>query len=135
MEREFAAAQRGRRLVLVMFDLDGFKCYNDSLGHVVGDEILKAFAEVLAHANRAMNLVARFGGDEFVSVPSEGDEKGAHGYQARVYARINVDPVLASHGLTASSGVAVFEPGKTQRVEDLIQAADRRMYGNKPARD
>ena len=121
--------------MLVIFDLDRFKRYNDDLGHMVGDEILKAFAEVLAHENRAMNLVARFGGDEFVSVLSEGDEKGAHGYQARVYARINVDPVLASHGLTASSGVAVFEPGKTQRVEDLIQAADRRMHGNKPARD
>ena len=129
LDREFAAAQRGRKLVLVIFDLDGFKRYND----VVGDEILKEFAEVLSHENRAMNLVARFGGDEFVSVLSEGDERGARGYQARVYARIKKNPVLASHGVTASSGMAVFEPGQTQRVEDLIQAADRRMYENKPA--
>ena len=135
LEREFAAAQRGRKLVLVMFDLDGFKRYNDAHGHVVGDEILKEFAEILAHENRAMNLVARFGGDEFVSVLSEGDERGAHGYRARVYARMKTNELLASHSVTASSGVAVFESGQTQRVEDLIQAADRRMYENKPTKD
>ncbi len=134
LEREFAAAQRGRKLVLVMFDLNGFKRYNDDLGHVVGDEILKEFAAVLAQENRAMNLVARFGGDEFVSVLSEGDERGAHGYRARVYAKMKSNELLASLGVTASSGVAMFESGQTQRVEDLIQAADRRMYENKPGK-
>jgi predicted signal transduction protein with EAL and GGDEF domain len=56
--REIAAARRGRKLALVLFDLDSFKDYNDTLGHVVGDQILRAFAEVLAHENRAMNMVA-----------------------------------------------------------------------------
>ncbi len=75
-------------LALVLFDLDSFKHYNDTLGHVVGDQILRAFGEVLMEENRAMNLVARYGGDEFVAVLSEGDELGAHGYLARLYAGI-----------------------------------------------
>jgi diguanylate cyclase (GGDEF)-like protein len=126
--REFAAAGRGRELVLVMFDLDGFKHYNDTLGHVVGDQILREFGAVLAQENRAMNLVARFGGDEFVSVLSESDANAARGYQARIYAGIESNPYLAAHGVTVSSGISEFTAGETLCVEDLIQAADRRMY-------
>jgi GGDEF domain-containing protein len=87
LEREVAAARRGRRLSLVLFDLDDFKHYNDTLGHGVGDQILKAFGRVPADENRAMNLVARYGDDEFVSVLSESDEEGALGYLNRVEAR------------------------------------------------
>jgi diguanylate cyclase (GGDEF)-like protein len=131
LEREVAAARRGRKLALVLFDLDEFKQYNDTLGHVVGDQILKAFAEVLTHENRAMNLVARYGGDEFVSVLSEGDARGAKGYLARIDQGIKGHRVLASHGVTVSSGVAEFKAGETVGVEELIQAADRSMYENK----
>ncbi len=131
LEREIGAAQRGRKLALVLFDLDSFKHYNDTLGHVVGDQILKAFGEVLMQENRAMNLVARYGGDEFVAVLSEGDEAGAHGYLARLHAGIKANRLLASHGVTASSGIAEFKAGETVGVEELIQAADRRMYESK----
>jgi diguanylate cyclase (GGDEF)-like protein len=131
LEREVAAAQRGRKLALVLFDLDSFKHYNDTLGHVVGDQILKAFGEVLRHENRAMNLVARYGGDEFVSVLSEGDEQAAQGYLARVHAGVQANRVLASHGVTVSSGIAVFRSDRTPGVDELIQAADRSMYENK----
>ena len=117
-----------------MFDLDAFKHYNDTLGHVVGDQILKAFAEVLTHENRAMNLVARYGGDEFVSVLSEGDAEGAKGYLVRIDEGIREHRVLASHGVTVSSGVALFKAGETVGVEELIQAADRSMYANKAAK-
>ncbi len=131
LEREVAAARRGRRLVLVLFDLDEFKHYNDTLGHLVGDQILKAFGRVLADENRAMNLVARYGGDEFVSVLSESDEEGARGYLARVEQRIRADRVLAPHGVTVSAGMAHFEANQMIGVEELIQAADRHMYENK----
>lgn len=133
LEREFAAAQRGRKLAVVMFDLGEFKRYNDTLGHVVGDQILKEFASVLAHENRAMNLVARFGGDEFVAVLSEGDVQSSRGYLARIYARIKSNHLLAEHGITASSGVAEYESGKTLCTEDLIRNADHLMYENKAA--
>ena len=134
LEREIGAAQRGRKLALVLFDLDSFKHYNDTLGHVVGDQILKAFGEVLMHENRAMNLVARYGGDEFVAVLSEGDELGAHGYLARLQSGIKAHRLLASHGVTASFGIAEFKSGQTVGVDELIQAADRDMYENKAAK-
>ena len=97
----------------------------------MGDQILKAFGRVLADENRAMNLVARYGGDEFVSVLSESDEEGARGYLARVEQRIRADRVLAPHGVTVSAGMAHFETNQMIGVEELIQAADRHMYENK----
>lgn len=134
LDREFAAAQRGRKLALVLFDLDSFKHYNDTLGHVVGDLILQAFGEVLAEGNRAMSLVARYGGDEFVSVLSDSDEQDAHGYVARIEASVKADHVLASHGVTVSHGFAEFKSGETKSFEELIQVADRRMYEDKAAK-
>ena len=134
LEREIAAARRGRKLSLVLFDLDSFKHYNDTLGHVVGDQILKAFAEVLANENRAMNLVARYGGDEFVSVLSDEDQQGAEGYRSRIHEDVNAHRLLASHGVTVSSGVAQFKAGEPVGVDELIQAADRSMYENKAAK-
>lgn len=133
LEREVAAARRGRKLALVLFDLDSFKDYNDNHGHVVGDQILRAFGEVLTHENRAMNLVARYGGDEFVSVLSETDEKAAQHYAERILAGVKANRVLASHGVTVSYGLAEFKTGETVGGEELIQAADRSMYQQKAA--
>ena len=134
LEREIAAAERGRKLALILFDLDFFKQYNDTLGHVVGDRILRAFAEVLADENRAMNLVARYGGDEFVSVLSDGDARGAQGYLERIHAGVKGHRMLASHGVTVSSGIAEFGAGQTVGVDELIEAADRIIYENKAAK-
>ena len=134
LEREIAAARRGRKLALVLFDLDSFKDYNDTLGHVVGDQILRAFAEVLAHENRAMNMVARYGGDEFVSVLSDEDQQGAYAYLARIEEGVKAHRLLSSHGVSLSSGVAQFTADETASVDELIQAADRSMYENKAAK-
>jgi diguanylate cyclase (GGDEF)-like protein len=78
-----------------------------------------------------MNMVARYGGDEFVSVLSESDEGGARGYLARVKERVRTSDVLAKYGVTISSGIARSDVGKTVRFEELIQAADQQMYENK----
>ena len=77
LEREVAAARRGRDLVICIHDLDNFKRYNDSAGHLAGDDALRAFGQILAEENRAMNMVARYGGDEFLSVLSESTVEGA----------------------------------------------------------
>ena len=120
-------------MALVLFDLDSFKHYNDAFGHVVGDRILKAFGQVLMEENRAMNLVARYGGDEFVAVLAESDAKGALHLLKRVDTRLKADRVLSSYGVTVASGIAEFTVGEGQGMEELIQAADRRMYENKVA--
>lgn len=134
LEREIAAARRGRSIVLAIFDIDDFKHFNDTLGHMAGDEILRAFAGVLESENRAMNLVARFGGDEFVSVLSESTLEGARMWESRVRERIDDHAVLSAHEISVSCGMAGFDPKTMISGEDLFEAADRELYRSKGGR-
>jgi diguanylate cyclase (GGDEF)-like protein len=134
LDHEIAAARRGRVLGIAVLDIDRFKHYNDTSGHVAGDDILKAVGRLLAEENRAMNLVARFGGDEFVSVLSGADMEGLHHYMERVITRVEVDPILTKFGITLSCGIAVFDPETMASVNDILRAADTDMYASKAAR-
>jgi diguanylate cyclase (GGDEF)-like protein len=80
-----------------------------------------------------MNLVARYGGDEFLAVLSDTGVKGARQHAQRVHAGIARDSELRERGITLSSGTAVYRP-EMERVEDLIRAADQDMYRSKAAR-
>jgi diguanylate cyclase (GGDEF)-like protein len=131
LDREVAAARRGRTLALVIFDLDGFKGYNDTLGHLEGDRALETVGEILRAETRAMNLAARYGGDEFVSVLSESHMKGAEYHAHRVQEKVAEVPRFARHGLTLSFGLAEFDPETMKTGEDLIRAADSRLYTHK----
>ena len=130
LEHEMAAAHRGRSLLAIIFDLDNFKGYNDTNGHLAGDELLRAFAQILADENRAANLVARYGGDEFVSILSDTKLPGAELYVARIQRRMAEDPLLGPSGITTAFGVAQFD-GSMQRGDQLIQAADADLYRKK----
>ncbi|MEX2466746.1 MAG: sensor domain-containing diguanylate cyclase [Gemmatimonadota bacterium] len=134
LEQEVAAARRGRPLTVVIFDIDDFKRVNDTQGHVTGDDILRAFAEVLVDENRAMNLVGRYGGDEFVSVLSDSDREGARQYIGRVQSRVARDPAMAPYHISVSMGVAAFDPDEMRSVDDLLRAADDDMYRVKAER-
>jgi diguanylate cyclase (GGDEF)-like protein len=134
LEHEVAAARRGRALAIAVFDIDNFKHYNDTFGHVAGDDILKAFAEVLNHENRAMNLVARFGGDEFVSVLTDTNLEGIRAYVERVKARAATHDTLNKFGIHVSAGIAEFDPDKMATVNDLLRSADADMYRDKTSR-
>jgi diguanylate cyclase (GGDEF)-like protein len=130
LDREVAAARRGRPVSAVIFDLDNFKRYNDAFGHAAGDRILRTLGQVLSGETRAMNLVARYGGDEFVAVLSDTTLAGARLHAARVEDRVAAHPGLGPHGITVTSGVATWEAGMgTSR--DLIQAADKDLYSRK----
>lgn len=131
LNREVAAARRGRSLQAVIFDLDNFKGYNDREGHLAGDEVLRAFARILAEENRAMNLVARYGGDEFISVLADCTVPGSDRYVERIRTRVDADPTLSAAGITFSFGKASFEAGEMTSFEHLIQAADDRLYDAK----
>jgi diguanylate cyclase (GGDEF)-like protein len=133
LDHEVAAARRGRALAIAVFDIDNFKHYNDTFGHVAGDEILKAMGRVLSEENRAMNLVARFGGDEFVSVLSDADLDGLRHYVDRVLARIEKDETLSKFDISISCGVAAFDPETMASVNDVLRAADSDLYAAKAA--
>jgi diguanylate cyclase (GGDEF)-like protein len=134
LDREVAAARRGRSLEAVLFDLDNFKNYNDTYGHLAGDDALRAFAQILAEENRAMNLVARYGGDEFISILSDSVPPGAAHYLERIRYRVGEDPILSPAGVTVSCGVAAFDAHTMRTGEELVHAADHDLYAQKGGR-
>jgi diguanylate cyclase (GGDEF)-like protein len=129
LAKEFEAALRGRPLTVVVFDLDHFKKYNDTHGHAAGDQALRVFAGALAANTRAMDLSARWGGEEFLSVLSSMGEAGALVFVERV--RHALDD---SFGLPApvsfSAGVCHFQRGMESPAE-LIALADEQLYAAK----
>jgi diguanylate cyclase (GGDEF)-like protein len=101
---------------------------------VVGDQILRSFARILEDENRSSNLVARYGGDEFVSVLSDSRAEGARLFVSRVREAVAADPLLSRYRVTVSAGLAVFEPARMGTGEDLLSAADADLYRHKAER-
>jgi diguanylate cyclase (GGDEF)-like protein len=139
MERlasELAAAQRhGRALSLLLVDVDHFKRVNDSRGHAAGDEALRMLARVLQGAVRKEDVVARFGGEEFVVLARETSLSGAHALAERVRRAVERSrcsferqeiAITVSIGVTVSQGLTAFERGRTE--QQLLEAADRALY-------
>jgi diguanylate cyclase (GGDEF)-like protein len=134
LNREFAAARRGRRLIAVMLDLNDFKEFNDRHGHVAGDEALRAFGAALAAETRRMNLAARYGGDEFIVLLADSDTAGATIFLQRVAERFpppGSDPRLAE--VSFSAGFAEYQPDMEDPLQ-LVEAADRALYRGKASR-
>lgn len=131
MQKEFAAAERGRALTVILFDLNDFKVYNDTEGHQAGDMILVRFAEILDSQTRAMNLAARYGGDEFICVLSDTDRDGGTIHLGRVTDAVESDPEM--RGVGVSAGMATYEEGMAT-AEDLIRTADEELYRAKARR-
>jgi diguanylate cyclase (GGDEF)-like protein len=131
LDAQFAAAVRGRRVAVVLFDLDRFKRINDERGHETGDAVLRAFAEVLRHNTRRMDVTARFGGEEFLSIVGDCDLNDAVRFADRVRDQTRALTV-AGGGITVSAGVAAYDAGMGSH-EVLVAAADRALYRAKEA--
>lgn len=125
-------ARTGTRLAMLFCDLDGFKDVNDRLGHIAGDELLRAVARRLQRAVRSGDVVARIGGDELLVVLNGvRDLDDAVSIAEKLRAEVR-RPTPVSGGMvtvSASVGVAMAEPG--EGVDDIVARADGAMYDAK----
>jgi diguanylate cyclase (GGDEF)-like protein len=133
LEAELRRAERfGNPLALIFADIDDFKRVNDRFGHGVGDEVLRAFADVLRHRVRSIDQAARLGGEEFAILLPETDAAGAESLAESLRAatsRLSI-PVGANFvQVTASFGVSAFPP--VQSADDLMTSADLALYSAK----
>ena len=131
LARALALAHRHQRRLAVLFlDIDHFKNINDSLGHMLGDELLRAVAREVTMCVRSSDTVSRHGGDEFVVVLAELQhaEEAAKGAQKIINA-LTRPHVLAGHELhiTVSIGISVY-PDDGENAETLLTRADMALY-------
>lgn len=130
------AKHHGRSMAIMFLDLDHFKQINDTLGHDVGDELLKVVAKRLSTCIRSGDTVSRQGGDEFVIIL----EEVAHSQDAALVAEKTIktlsEPVIVrEHELhiTTSIGIAIYPVNGTDDVLELMKKADMAMYSAKEA--
>ncbi len=124
------ASRSGRAFSVVLIDLDKFKEVNDTRGHFEGDLLLARVGRLLEQKSRQSNVVARYGGDEFVVLMPETGPDQAEVLAERLRQWIATDPMLAEHHITGSFGVASF-PTHGFSIEDIIRVADAGMYVSK----
>jgi diguanylate cyclase (GGDEF)-like protein len=120
----------GRPLSLLMIDIDNFKWINDYYGHATGDQAIRYIANKLKSNSRAEDVVARYGGDEFVWLLAEADLDVAMKVANRFRKSVSSNPFEATGFLSVSIGVATY-PTDTPSVARLIHQADRAMYLSK----
>lgn len=130
--REYSRAKRhGEKFAILMLDIDYFKRFNDTYGHLHGDEGLKSVAATLLENVRLGDIVARYGGEEFIVLLPNTDKDGATVVAEKIRSETEQKEIPLGKGketrVTITAGVAVYpEDGAT--VEDIIGMADRFLY-------
>ncbi len=133
LERELKRVSRGAQCAVLYIDIDEFKSINDSLGHPVGDELLKEIARRLRLCVRGSDVVARLGGDEFAIVQTN---VGAHSditdLVTRIYAAIREPYECLGHRLLTDASIGIaLAPRDGTDLDELLKNADLAMYGAK----
>lgn len=118
-------------LSVILLDVDRFKAYNDSFGHVEGDEVLIQIGRCLQSCVRSFDLVARYGGEEFILLLPETDAATATLIAERCREEVEAHP-WPKRSVTASFGIATWTQGEME-FSQLVSLADRAMYASKEA--
>jgi diguanylate cyclase (GGDEF)-like protein len=118
-----------RNYVVVMFDLDHFKEVNDTYGHEAGDAVLSAFAKILKKEARSVDIIGRFGGEEFLALLSDTDTKGGVAFATKVLKHVEKSRFMYKGNrikVTVSSGVS--ERKRHISLQATINSADEYLY-------
>ncbi|MFH1387596.1 MAG: GGDEF domain-containing protein [bacterium] len=137
LEAEISRSNRNQRPIsIVVFDIDHFKNVNDTYGHIAGDQVLKALAEIIrTHTRANVDKLIRFGGEEFIAVLPETDENGANIVATKIRELVEthtfiIDTNQGTRELikkTISGGVAQLDKTVTS-AKELVKKADERLY-------
>jgi len=131
LSQEWKRSTRANRpFALVLMDLDRFKFVNDFYGHLEGDVVLQRVGHILEQNCRRSDVVARYGGDEFVILMPETTVEQARQLASKLRGWVASDPLLRDKNITASFGIAGF-PVHGSTPQELIQVADSSMYLSK----
>ncbi len=131
--QEIARSRRYQTpLTLLMFDLNHFKAVNDTHGHIAGDGVLQSVAQVATQNLRQADILARFGGDEFLILLPETGTSGALALAERINLQVQSLPIQQQYHMdvSISYGVTELQHSDTS-ISDLIQRADTLLYGMK----
>jgi len=131
LEKEIERSKRfSRNLSLIILDIDKFKYYNDTYGHIFGDKIIKSVARSLTETVRKIDFVARYGGDEFVIVMPETEKSMANILAERLQKKFSQDFFKDNEfqiKISVSIGIASF-PNDAKNADELIRNADLALY-------
>lgn len=135
--RELNRSHReNKSTAILLADLDHFKRVNDTMGHVVGDEVLMEVANRLLAAVRSYDFVGRYGGEEFLVVLNSCDPTYAPGRAEEIRKSVSIRPIQTAKGsvtVTLSLGILQSVDWGQQRVEELLHEADMALYEAKSA--
>jgi|694.fasta_scaffold12387_1 diguanylate cyclase (GGDEF)-like protein len=124
--------KKGNSLSIAMMDIDSFKIYNDTYGHQAGDEALKGVASAMKNSVRCGDVLAKYGGEEFVLLLPDVDSQALEEILLRIQseiAKLQIKHSGSTHGqITVSIGVATQEGNKYKSKEALLTAADEALY-------
>jgi len=121
------STRAGHQFSIIMMDLDRLKQVNDRMGRLQGDKVLTAVAALLDARSRQPNVVARYGGDEFVILVPETNTQQAEILAEGLRAAVEADDFLRTHEVTASFGIATF-PDHGRTPEEILRVVDSGMY-------
>lgn len=127
------AVRHGRVFSLLMIDSDHLKTINDTYGHAAGDRLIQAIAQAIRNALKSTDIVARYGGDEFVCLLPGASQEAAVAVAQRIRHRLAEEPLIVDNQavtVTISIGAATF-PMHGPTLEDVAKSADRALYVSK----